>query len=191
MSIGCHHQHHPPQDQLNVNFLGTVAVSQAFFPALEEAAASGQGPTLAVVNSFAARLPIKEMAAYTASKAALAGWVDAVRPELVRWCTTRRVVQTNHLQAGKGIHVAQIHPGVIKSDFLERAQFRGGSASAAAAQMRSMLDAPNMPLVQTPEQVAAAVVDAVNNRKDEVMVGLPFAALQAAYRTTGLNVFSY
>ena len=93
-------------------------------------------------------------------------------------------------QASKGIHVAQIHPGVIRSDFLERAQFRGGSASAAAAQMRSMLDS-NIPLVQTPEQVAAAVVDAVTNRKDEIMVGLPFAALQAAYRTTGLNVFSF
>ncbi len=52
-------------------------------PALEDAAASGVQPVLAVVNSFAARLPIKEMAAYTASKAALAGWVDAVRPELV------------------------------------------------------------------------------------------------------------
>ncbi len=72
-----------PQDQLNVNFLGTVTVSQAMLPALEDAAASGVQPVLAVVNSFAARLPIKEMAAYTASKAALAGWVDAVRPELV------------------------------------------------------------------------------------------------------------
>lgn len=71
------------QDQLNVNFLGTVTMSQAMLPALEDAAAAGAQPVLAVVNSFAARLPIKEMAAYTASKAALAGWVDAVRPELV------------------------------------------------------------------------------------------------------------
>ncbi len=56
--------------------------------------------------------------------------------------------------------------------------------------MRSLLDSPNMPLVQTPEQVAAAVVDAVVNRKNEVMVGLPFAALQTATRVTGLNVFA-
>ena len=37
------------------------------------------------------------MPAYTASKFALAGWTDAIRPEL----------------ADLGIHVAQIHPGAF------------------------------------------------------------------------------
>lgn len=104
--------------------------------------------------------------------------------------TPTHAIPPSQQQAAKGIHVAQIHPGVIRSDFLERAQFRGTTASAAASEMRSMLDAPNMPLVQTPEQVAAAVMDAVNNRKNEVMVGLPFAAMQTASRVTGLNVFA-
>jgi len=64
-------------------------------PALEAAAKRGAKPVVAMVNSFAGRIPLRSMPAYTASKYALAGFTDAIRPEL----------------ADVGIHVAQIHPG--------------------------------------------------------------------------------
>jgi len=63
-----------------------------FVPALEAAAKRGAKPVVAMVNSFAGRIPLRSMPAYTASKYALAGFTDAIRPEL----------------ADVGIHVAQI-----------------------------------------------------------------------------------
>ena len=68
-----------------------------FQPALEAAAQRGAKPVLANVNSFVGRTPARQMPAYTASKFALAGWTDAIRPEF----------------ADLGIHVAQIHPGAL------------------------------------------------------------------------------
>lgn len=51
--------------------------------------------TLAFVNSFGGKIPLRNMPAYTASKFALAGYVDSIRPEL----------------GDAGIRVVQIHPG--------------------------------------------------------------------------------
>ena len=48
--------------------------------------------------SFASRVPLPTMAAYSASKAALASFVDSIRPEL----------------ASSGIHVTQIQPGRVQ-----------------------------------------------------------------------------
>jgi hypothetical protein len=45
-------------------------------------------------------------------------------------------------------------------------------------------------MLQTPEQIAQEVYDAVVQRREEVMVGAAFGALGAAYKYTGLNVFS-
>lgn len=73
-------------------FLG---VWPGFQPALEAAAQRGARPVLANVNSFVGRIPARQMPAYTASKFALAGWTDAIRPEF----------------QDLGIHVAQINPG--------------------------------------------------------------------------------
>ena len=51
--------------------------------------------------------------------------------------------------------MAQVHPGVVNSDFLERAKF---ATEAAAEKMRSTLD--TMPGVQQPEDIARAVMEA-------------------------------
>jgi NAD(P)-dependent dehydrogenase (short-subunit alcohol dehydrogenase family) len=74
---------------------GSHYLHAGFQPALEAAAKRGAKPVVAMVNSFAGRIPLRSMPAYTASKYALAGFTDAIRPEL----------------ADVGIHVAQIHPG--------------------------------------------------------------------------------
>lgn len=60
------------------------------------AAKKGMKPVLVNVNSFGGRIPLRSMPAYTASKYALAGFTDAIRPDF----------------ADQGIHVAQVHPGI-------------------------------------------------------------------------------
>lgn len=121
------------KDQMDVNYFGAVQMTKAFLPALKLSGrqdrkpalvfvsrnggqgqgAVGQSPTAAApvtqVNSFGGRLALANMSAYTASKFALAGFADSIRGEL----------------AQDGIHVAQVQPGVIKSNFMERAQWRG------------------------------------------------------------------
>ena len=165
------------REQVAVNYLGAVAVAQAFLPSLRNAArrvggagAAPHAPTLLVVNSFVARLPAKGMSAYTGSKYALAGWTDAVRMEL----------------AGEGIHVAQVHPGVIDSDFLTRAQFRGSEAERREIE-RGVQGVMKSAIGQTPAEVAEACVRAVERAEDEVVVGGAFKAALTAYRFTGLN----
>jgi NAD(P)-dependent dehydrogenase (short-subunit alcohol dehydrogenase family) len=66
-----------------------------FQPVLERAARQGGRPIVLNVNSFGGRIPLRGMSAYTASKFALAGFSEAIKPEL----------------ADLGIHVAQVHPG--------------------------------------------------------------------------------
>lgn len=72
---------------------------QGFLGALTQAAEDSGTATLAFVNSFGGRMPLRNMPAYTASKFALAGFVDSIRPEL----------------NDSGIQVAQIHPGLHSS----------------------------------------------------------------------------
>lgn len=82
--------------------------------------------------------------------------------------------------------MAQVHPGVIKSDFLERAQFRGEGADAQRDQMEKILDSG---MAQKPEEIADAVIQAVEKRKNEVIVGSVFQMAVSAYRLTGVNPF--
>eukprot|EP00241_Pyramimonas_parkeae_P019631 CAMPEP_0114281500 /NCGR_PEP_ID=MMETSP0059-20121206/3035_1 /TAXON_ID=36894 /ORGANISM="Pyramimonas parkeae, Strain CCMP726" /LENGTH=317 /DNA_ID=CAMNT_0001402033 /DNA_START=153 /DNA_END=1106 /DNA_ORIENTATION=- len=154
--------------QLQVNCLGAVAVTQAFLPKIEASKGS-----IVCVNSFGGVMPLRNMTAYTASKFALAGFADALRYEM----------------KPKGVHVAQVHPGVINSDFMERAQFRGEDSDAQRARMAKMLNTGMGGMVQKPEEIADAVIDAVQNKKDEVIVGTAFKAIVAGYRLTGVNPF--
>jgi len=80
---------------LEFSLVGFICIMAGFQPALMAAAARKQNAVLVNVNSFGGRIPLRNMAAYTASKFALAGFTDAIRPEF----------------ADLGIHVAQVHPG--------------------------------------------------------------------------------
>jgi hypothetical protein len=62
----------------------------------------------------------------------------------------------------------QVHPGVIASDFLERAQFRGAEGEAARARMGDMLSGGMPGVVQQPQEIADAVWCAVEGRRNEV-----------------------
>lgn len=80
--------------------------------------------------------------------------------------------------------------GVVNSNFMERAAFRGPTGDAQRETMQQMLAQPPPGLVQTPEEVAAQIVAAVQGRKQEVFVGPAYNAINALYRSLGLNPFS-
>lgn len=148
---------------MQTNFMGAMRVTKALLPALK--ASKG---TIVNVNSFGGVMPLRGMSAYTASKFALAGWSEALRSEL----------------EPTGVHVAQVHPGVINSNWLERAVFE---KEDGAQKMRETLKLPG---VQTPEEIADAVLEAQEKQKSEVVVGGVFQAFVAAYRLTGVNPFA-
>merc|ERR1719316_493774 len=148
---------------MQTNFMGAVRMTKALLPALK--ASKG---TIVNVNSFGGVIPLRGMSAYTASKFALAGWSEALRTEL----------------EPAGVFVAQVHPGVINSDWLERAVFE---KEDGAQKMRETLKLPG---VQTPEEIANAVLEAQEKQKSEVVIGSVFQAFVAAYRLTGVNPFA-
>jgi hypothetical protein len=81
------------------------------------------------------------------------------------------------------------HAGVIKSNFLERATWFGAAGEDARLSMKTMFEGGEG-MLQTPEQIAQEVYDAIEKRKDEVMVGAAFGLLEAVYKFTGLNVMA-
>ena len=80
--------------------------------------------------------------------------------------------------------------GVVKSNFMERAGFRGVDGDKQRAQMQSMLESSPGGIVQTPAEVAEQIYMAAIRRKDEVFVGPAYNAINAMHRTFGVNPFS-
>jgi len=142
----------------DTNLFGYVNTAHALMPQFLE---RGRG---AIVNlgSFGGKMPLPKMTAYCATKYAVTGLTQTLRFEL----------------EPRGISVSLVHPGVIDSDFLERAQFRGAAADASRSQLAETLNAS---WVSQPENIATAVWDAVRDRRAEVVVG-PTAIATEAYR---------
>ena len=110
------------------------------------------------------------MSAYTASKYALHGFVQSLRSEV----------------DGSGVHVCEVHPGIVKTNSMERTEFYGATSDADRKSFRQVLRTPMV--AQLPAEVAEAIYGAVISRQSEAVVGLPFAMAAAAYQATGINV---
>lgn len=136
---------------LDTNLWGCIYTVHALLPAMVR---RGKG-TIINVGSFGGKMPLPEMTAYCTSKYALTGLTESLRLEL----------------APQGIHVGIVHPGVINSDFLERAQFRGKDDSEASQRQRQMAQTLQSGWVSQPEDIANAVWKAVEQQQAEVVVG--------------------
>lgn len=99
------------QEQLEVNVIGQLLVTQALLPLLRQ----GRG-RIVMIGSIAGRSAVPFMGAYAASKFALEGLTDSLRTELAPW----------------SIHVAIVEPGSIATPIWEK------SAARAAAQARGL-----------------------------------------------------
>ncbi|GLY02333.1 short-chain dehydrogenase/reductase [Actinoplanes sp. NBRC 101535] len=133
--------------QLDVNVVGTVAVTQAFLPAIR----AGHG-RIVMMSSSAGRVTIPLHGAYCASKQAVEAVADALRQELRPW----------------RIPVVVIEPGTFRSrnrDATEAAALADRTALGRAAEERygptmDALLATNRKVEATagdPDRVAAAV----------------------------------
>lgn len=135
---------------LDVNLWGVLRGCRAFGPRMAERGAPGH---IVNVASAAAYLPSKQLAAYAASKAAVAMMSDCLRAEL----------------AGSGIGVSVVFPGFINTNITRTTTFSGLSPEQQQARRERgarLYARRNYPA----EKVAESIVDAVLRRRASVAV---------------------
>ncbi|MBW4466410.1 MAG: SDR family oxidoreductase [Pegethrix bostrychoides GSE-TBD4-15B] len=142
------------QQIMNTNFWGYVQTIQALLPQFLQR----HSGSIVNVGSLGGKMPLPQMTAYCASKYAVTGLTDTLRLEL----------------SSQGIHVGAVHPGLINSDFLERAQFRGADRQRLASALKAGW-------VSQPADIAQAIWEVVDQRRSEIVVG-PAAIATEAYR---------
>ncbi len=136
---------------LRVNLWGVIHGSKLFGQQMIKAGRTGHIVNVASMGGFT---PSKFMSAYNTSKAAVMMLSDCLRAEL----------------ADKGIHVATICPGLSITNITQSTRFVGLDARAEAekqARATRLYQRRNL----TPDKIAKAILDAVENRRDEVPVG--------------------
>ncbi|KAG2491026.1 hypothetical protein HYH03_010474 [Edaphochlamys debaryana] len=162
---------------MDTNFYGPYMVTQAFLPVLLKGGAKARGtfggggdrPSIIMVTGYEGKVPTKYMSAFCASKAALESLAATLRTEV----------------EGQGVHVGVVQPGLVRSNFMERAAFYGKNGEEDRRSFRQMVR--SLPLAQTPAEVADAIYSCAVSKSNEVSVGLPFAAAVQAYKFVGLN----
>lgn len=97
------------RQQLEVNVIGQVAVTQAFLPMLRQASASKA--RIVNIGSVSGLIAYPMLGPYNASKFALEAITDALRMELKQW----------------GIHVALVDPSAIKTPIWEKSAAHGAA----------------------------------------------------------------
>ena len=145
----------------HTNFFGYVYTIDGLLPHFLE---RGSG-AIVNVGSFGGKVPLPNMTAYCASKYAVTGLTETLRLEL----------------EPQGITVCAVHPGVINSDFLERAMFRGDDGAESEERRQQMSELLKSSWVSQPEDIANAIWKALRNRQGEVVVG-PVVLATEAYR---------
>ena len=111
------------QEVFATNVIGAIATSEA---AITLFRLQGRGGQFAVTSSYSAFLPLPMAAAYSASKAAVTSYFNAIRAPLLR----------------ENIRVTVLHPSFVKTDMLDGFETRGLPIVARADEMATaMMDA--------------------------------------------------
>ncbi len=138
---------------MKVNFEAPLRLTEALLPLLRKTAAAGPGERrVAIVNvaSTAARVSRPRAGAYSASKAALAAWTDALYGE----------------ERAHGVHVGMVLPGFVPTEGFPAAELRERFVTRHA--------------LGTPEQVAEAIFEAGPGGRAERYVPRPYWLAAAA-----------
>jgi NAD(P)-dependent dehydrogenase (short-subunit alcohol dehydrogenase family) len=140
---------------IEVNLMGTVHGVHAFVPRMLR-----QGRPGHIVNtaSMAGLVASAELVPYSTSKFAVVGLSEALNAEL----------------APKGIHVTAVCPGVIDTEIVRTATYRGEAAETAGRVQQFYRDRG-----ASPEVVAKAVVEAV--RKKRLIQPTPWSHVMPAW----------
>lgn len=144
-----------------INFDAVVRLTEALLPDLRTAAPSA----IVNVSSTASRVARPGTGAYSASKAALALWTDALRLE----------------EAAHGVHVGNVLPGFVPTEGFPQSELVNSRLGRR--------------LLGTPEGVAEAIVEAGLGRKPErytpkvygIAAALRFAAPALTRRVMGTD----
>jgi short-subunit dehydrogenase len=131
------------QRLMNINFWGTVILSKAILPQM---LTNGSG-SIVCVSSLVGKFGTRLRSAYSASKHALHGYFDSLRSEI----------------DNPNIQILLACPGFIKTKITINALTENGSAQGTmdSAQANGML----------PEVCAQKIIEAINNKKQEVYIG--------------------
>jgi NAD(P)-dependent dehydrogenase (short-subunit alcohol dehydrogenase family) len=134
---------------MNINFWGVVHGTKAFLPAL---LAQPEACIVNVSSVFGLWAPPGQ-AAYAASKFAVRGFTESLRAEL----------------AGTNVHVVTVHPGGIKTAIARNARVARAADAVLAATLTKTFD--ERLLTTPPEEMAAAIVRGIKQRRDRVVAG--------------------
>jgi len=121
---------------------GTVDTIRTALPHLE----SSRG-AIVCVGSIAARMPLPGMAAYTASKHGLVGFLDTVRIELE--------------EGGSSVTLSLVNPGAVDTPLWSNLESSTGLLPPE----------PPFPSVYSPESVGEAVLSVIRRPRDELTAG--------------------
>jgi short-subunit dehydrogenase len=131
---------------MDLNFDAVLRLTEALLPLLRRSAPS----SIVNVSSVAGRVGRPGAGAYSASKFALAGWTESIRPE-----------ERQH-----DVHVGLVLPGFVATEGFPQQQLTGRRATRW--------------IVSTPEKVADAIVQAGPGGKAERYVPRPWALVPVA-----------
>jgi NAD(P)-dependent dehydrogenase (short-subunit alcohol dehydrogenase family) len=149
---------------IDVNLMGVVHGCHYFLPGM--LAAGGPRHVLNVASS-AANYPTPAMAAYAASKAAVAGFSEVLKMEL----------------AGSAVAVSSVFPGVINTPIVRTSSIAPKVTSQQLEKLQAYYAAEGC----SPEVVAEAMVRAVQRGDDFVLTG-PYARLVHHVRRLSLKL---
>ncbi|MDZ7957183.1 MAG: SDR family oxidoreductase [Aulosira sp. DedQUE10] len=136
---------------LDTNLWGYIHTIEALLPHFLQ---RGSG-TIVNVSSIGGKVPTPYLVPYCTSKFAVTGLTEALEAEL----------------KPKNILVCGIYPNLIKSNFLDKAVFRGKDEQDLKQRREQPENIVQNPVIEKPEDVANAIWNAVQNKKTEVMVG--------------------
>ncbi len=127
---------------MDVNFFGAVHCTRAALPSI-----LARRGSIVAISSVAGFAPLVGRTGYAASKHALHGFFDSLRAEV----------------EGRGVHVLLVCPSYVDTKIDAHALAGDGSAAGTSKHTIGNL--------ATPESIADALVDAVNERRDLVVPG--------------------
>jgi NAD(P)-dependent dehydrogenase (short-subunit alcohol dehydrogenase family)/uncharacterized protein YndB with AHSA1/START domain len=130
---------------------GTVDTIRAALPHLERSRGA-----VVTIGSIAAHMPLPGMAAYTASKHGLVGFLETVRVELE--------------ESGSSVTLSLVNPGAVDTPLWSNLESSTGLLPPS----------PPTPTLYSPEAIAEAVVSVVRHPRNELTVG-GFARSQVAF----------
>jgi NAD(P)-dependent dehydrogenase (short-subunit alcohol dehydrogenase family) len=164
--------HEMPMEEMcrvfGVNFFGTLEVIAAALPHMR---AAGRGHVL-VCSSCLARMPMVNLGAYTATKAAQHHVARAMRLEL----------------APLGVHVSSVHPIGTRTELFEAAEKLSGPGSGNSIE-RGVKPGPPEAFMQDASFVAACIVRCLRREKPEAEVWPGISAKVLRLAMAGLSVW--